>query len=160
MMDSWLTQRCQNGLPVANSVANVALNADGKVAAFSHNFVAPKSVAAPTPKLKAAKAVSSAAKLLDGTSTGRDVELKYYALEDNTLALTQVVELKLKNGHTVRSFVDASSGEVHGLFDFTSNLSVSLRGVDLVDICLTETRRCSSASLPSTARIRRKISSS
>lgn len=122
-----------NGIPVANSVANVALNAAGKVASYSHNFVTPKKVAAPTPKLKYQDATSAAAKFLDGTATGRDVQLKYYALEDDTLALTQSVELKLKNEHTVRAFVDAETGEVHGLFDFTSNLSYRVSPINSQD---------------------------
>lgn len=139
----------------------MALNADGQVAAYSHNFVKPTSVAAPTPKLQPKAAKTSAAKLLGGEDTGHDSELKYYALEDNTLALTHAVELKLDNGHTVRSFVDANTGEVHGLFDYTSNLSV--RPCDTLALPIfayTSQPCCSSAFRLSRVRIRPRISSS
>lgn len=122
-----------NGIPVVNSVANVALNSAGKVVAFSQNFVSSDKAASAKPKITVDSAVASATKLLSGSATGRESSLKYYALEDDTLALTHAVELKLKNDHTVRAFVDAASGDVRGMFDFTSNLSYRVSPINSQD---------------------------
>lgn len=106
-------------------VAHTSLNAAGKVVAFSSNFAAPQKVADPTPKLTADEAAGKAIKLLAAHHVGQAPALKYLALENGDLALAHVVRLTLDgNGHLVDAFVDAHSGDVHAVTDYTVNLVV------------------------------------
>ncbi|KZW02695.1 hypothetical protein EXIGLDRAFT_732940 [Exidia glandulosa HHB12029] len=114
-----------NGIPVANAVANVALNSKGDVVSFASNFIKVSGFAAPSTKAKitADAAIDHAAKALGGRHTGRAPELEFLATEDGTLALTHAVRLEIDGSkHMVEAYIDARTGEVRGLVDFTNDL--------------------------------------
>ncbi|EJD53231.1 hypothetical protein AURDEDRAFT_110932 [Auricularia subglabra TFB-10046 SS5] len=120
----YVSQRFNN-IPVANAVANVALNKAGSVVSFGSSFTKPSKVASPFPKISAAEASSKAEEFLDGKRNEIAPSLEYYALDSGNLALTHVVQVELNgNGHLVEAFVDAATGEVHGINDFTSHLTL------------------------------------
>ncbi|EJD55678.1 hypothetical protein AURDEDRAFT_78936 [Auricularia subglabra TFB-10046 SS5] len=124
------------GVPVANAVANVALNAKGDVVSFSSNFVKLNSFVAPStePKLTAQEAISSAVQALGGVHTGKEPELEFLALEDGQLALTHAVRLELdENGHMVEAYIDAKTGEVRGMVDFTNDLTMRVVPITKAD---------------------------
>ncbi|KZV93971.1 hypothetical protein EXIGLDRAFT_709287 [Exidia glandulosa HHB12029] len=113
-----------NGINVANAVANVALNKAGKVVSFGSSFIKPTRIASAVPKLSVDEAVSKASSFLDGAANEIAPKLEYYSLDDGSLALAHAVQLELSNGHLVEAFVDAHTGDVLGMTDFTNDLTV------------------------------------
>ncbi|KAG8827740.1 hypothetical protein FRC19_000749 [Serendipita sp. 401] len=126
----WI-QEMVNGIPVANSVANVAFNAANDVVAFGTNFQSTESafgggpsVAPATPAITVADAVRSAEKTLSGTHNGHNPSLEYYVESSGSLVLTYVVQVVTPDGqHWYEAFVDASNGNVIGSNDFSASAS-------------------------------------
>lgn len=114
-----------NGIPVANAVAHSTLNKDGNVVAFSSSFVRPQGkVPGAIPSLSAKEASEIVVSKLAATPTEREVKLEYYANDDGTLSLSHVIEAHIDdNGHLVEAFIDAHSGDVVGMIDFTTSLT-------------------------------------
>ncbi|EJC99667.1 uncharacterized protein FOMMEDRAFT_127852 [Fomitiporia mediterranea MF3/22] len=108
-----------NGVEVANAVANVALNSDDKVVTFGANFVKPQSVSSTIPKISSDEAISAAEKQLGATHNGFPTGLEFFAKDDGSVVLTHVVQVE--NVHWLETFVDAQSGEVVGVNDFTAD---------------------------------------
>jgi len=125
----------QNGILVANTLANVALNNKGDVLSYSSNFVkwnkggnsfvsgtgkGPNT----TPKLSADEATSRAAKSLGGRpDSRRKPALEFLAVEDGSLKLTHAVRMHVE-GRVLEAYVGADDGEVLGLVDYTSDLDM------------------------------------
>ncbi|KAG8771054.1 hypothetical protein FRC15_003655, partial [Serendipita sp. 397] len=123
-------QQVVNGIPVANAVANVALNTNDDVVAFGANFHgengarAPASIAPATPAITKESAISSAEHKLGGSHNGKVPTLEYYIQSSGNLALTWVVEVQTRDGsHWYEAFVDASNGNVIASNDFVANSS-------------------------------------
>ncbi|EJD49466.1 hypothetical protein AURDEDRAFT_112612 [Auricularia subglabra TFB-10046 SS5] len=115
-----------HGIPVANAVANIALNKAGRVVSSGSSFVAPRgTVAAPAPKLSEQQAIDAAAKQLGGAPTSDAAPLEFLALDDGRVVLTRSVQLELAgSGHLVEAFVDAETGSVRAMNDFTTTLTM------------------------------------
>ncbi|KAG8831426.1 hypothetical protein FRC17_003162, partial [Serendipita sp. 399] len=123
-------QRVVNGIPVANAVANVALNKNDDVVAFGANFHgengarAPASIAPATPAITKEAAITSAERRLRGAHNGKVPTLEYYVQPSGDLTLTWVVEVQTRDGnHWFEAFVDASNGNVVASNDFVSSAS-------------------------------------
>lgn len=116
-----------HGIPVANAVANVALNKAGRVVSFGSSFVNSRAPALPTTAtlLSEEDAITKAAQLLEGRPESSAAPLEWLARDNGALVLTRTVQLELTgNGHLVEAFVDASTGAVHALNDFTTSLTL------------------------------------
>ncbi|KAH9082204.1 hypothetical protein EDB83DRAFT_623829 [Lactarius deliciosus] len=113
-----------NGVPVANAVANVAFNDDGKVLSFSSSFVKPSGSADQTPTVLLNDAIVTAEKALDGTHNGHPATLEFLIQPDGTAALTHVIQIQNERAGTwVEAFVDAHSNNVVSVTDFVAKSS-------------------------------------
>ncbi|KAI9434881.1 Fungalysin metallopeptidase-domain-containing protein [Lactarius indigo] len=113
-----------NGVPVANAVANVAFNDDGKVLSFSSSFVKPSRSADQTPTVPLSDAIATAEKAQDGTHNGHPATLEFLIQPDGSAVLTHVIQIQ--NEHTgtwVEAFVDAHSNKVVSVTDFVAKAS-------------------------------------
>ncbi|KAI9428469.1 Fungalysin metallopeptidase-domain-containing protein [Lactarius indigo] len=113
-----------NGVPVANAVANVAFNDDGKVLSFSSSFVKPSGSADQAPTVSLSDAIATAEKALDGTHNGHPATLEFLIQPDGSAVLTHVIQIQ--NEHTgtwVEAFVDAHSNKVVSVTDFVAKAS-------------------------------------
>ncbi len=137
-----------NGIPVANAVANIALNNEGKVVAFGSSFlhnggfhfvlehshridVVELSIAkapSPIPSISVASAITTAEHHLDGRYDQTHYpapSLQYLAKEDGSFALTHVFHVTNDtNGTYYEAFVDAHSGELVSVTDFVAQATV------------------------------------
>ncbi len=139
------TMRVQNGVPIANAVANVAFNKANQVVSFGSSFVntsthlpesanidAPilrnvsASVPSTTPSISLEDAISTAESQLSGKFNEHPATLEFVAQKDGSLALTHVVQIQNdETGAWFEAFVDAHSGELVQLTDFVAKASVS-----------------------------------
>ncbi|KAI5116385.1 hypothetical protein M0805_005882 [Coniferiporia weirii] len=108
-----------NGIEVANAVANVALNTNGKVVSFGSNFIKPDSVSSSTPAISSDAAISAAETKLHATHNGFPTDLEFFAKDDGSMVLTHVIQVE--NEHWLEAFIDAQSGDVVGVNDFTAD---------------------------------------
>ncbi|KAH8989250.1 hypothetical protein EDB92DRAFT_1817186 [Lactarius akahatsu] len=104
-----------NGVPVANAVANVAFNGDGKVLSFSSSFVKPYQ----TPTVSLNNVIIMAEKALDGTHNGHPTTLEFLIQPDGTAALMHVIQIQNERAGTwVEAFVDVHLNKVVSVTDF------------------------------------------
>ncbi|KIJ54535.1 hypothetical protein M422DRAFT_240602 [Sphaerobolus stellatus SS14] len=114
-----------NGIPIANAVANVAINHNNKVVTFGSNFVKPTKVSSSTPSISVASAISIAEEKLLATHNDHPASLEFFAKDDGSVVLTHVVQV-LNNDHWFEAFVDAHSGEIVNVIDFVADASYSV----------------------------------
>ncbi|KAH9056488.1 Fungalysin metallopeptidase-domain-containing protein [Lactarius vividus] len=113
-----------NGVPVANAVANVAFNGDGKVLSFSSSFVKPSGSADQTPTVSLGDAIVTAEKALDGTYNKHPATLEFLIQPDGSAALTHIIQIQNERAGTwVEAFVDAHSNKVVSVTDFVAKSS-------------------------------------
>ncbi|KAI0045234.1 hypothetical protein FA95DRAFT_1495706 [Auriscalpium vulgare] len=118
--NAWVKQQ-SNGVPFANAVANVAFNHDGKVVAFGSSFVKPAKIASHVPTVSLEDAIATAEKTLDGKYNDIPATLEFLVLEDKTVALTHVVQIRNEaTGAWVEAFVDAHANKVLSITDFVA----------------------------------------
>ncbi|KAH7086668.1 Fungalysin metallopeptidase-domain-containing protein [Auriculariales sp. MPI-PUGE-AT-0066] len=135
----WVRQKVA-GLRVANTLASVVQNSKGDVLSYSSSFVAPKSGNSftgytTTPKLSIDQAAASAVKTLGGRHDASHApSLEFYVVESGDLKLTHSLRMHLADGDIVQAYVDANDGTVHGIIDYTSDLSARVVPVTDVDI--------------------------
>ncbi|KAL5486280.1 hypothetical protein ACEPAI_7326 [Sanghuangporus weigelae] len=120
-----------DGIEVANAVANVALNSDDKVVTFGANFVKPKSVSSTEPKISVDQAIAAAEQRLGGAHNEIPTSLEFYVKDDNSAVLTHVVQVE--SDHLLEAFVDAESGEVIAVNDFTADSAFLVIPINLQD---------------------------
>ncbi|KAG8688056.1 hypothetical protein FRC08_011642 [Ceratobasidium sp. 394] len=112
-----------NGVALANAVANVALKND-KVVSFGASFIKPKSVSSTQPKLSAADAITKAEKVIGGKYNKWPTTLEYFAKDSDHVVLTHVVQIRNeKTSEWYEAFVDATTGEIVNVIDFSSDAS-------------------------------------
>ncbi|KAH7091877.1 hypothetical protein BKA62DRAFT_786869 [Auriculariales sp. MPI-PUGE-AT-0066] len=100
-------------IKVANAVAHSTFHNTDKIVACSSSFVTPQNQPATKATISTDAAISA------------DVGLKYLSTDSNDLVLTHVIETTVDgNGHLVKAFVDASTGEHVGLVDYTTQLTL------------------------------------
>jgi extracellular elastinolytic metalloproteinase len=113
-----------DGVPFANAVANVAFDKDNKVVSFSSSFVKPKSLPSSKPAVSLQDAIVAAEEALDGKHNDHKPTLEYLALEDGSVALTHVVQIRDEDkGIWKEAFVDAHTKELRGVTDFVAKAS-------------------------------------
>jgi extracellular elastinolytic metalloproteinase len=125
-----------NGIQVTNAVANVALSKQQKVVAFGSNFVTPKKVAPAHPTLSEAEAIAIAENNLGAKHVDVPVSIEYFAQEDNSVALTYVVQVDNEK-HWYQASIDAHSGKVLNVVDFVAEAAyrvVPLTSQDLTEV--------------------------
>ena len=124
-----------NGIPVANAVANVAINKANKVATFGSSFVKASKVASPTPAISVEDAIATAEKQLDGTfekDNFPEPALEYLSKDDGSVVLAHVFQVRNEEaGSWFEAFVDAHTGDLVAVTDFVSKGSVSLLFIEL-----------------------------
>ncbi|KJA20476.1 hypothetical protein HYPSUDRAFT_203789 [Hypholoma sublateritium FD-334 SS-4] len=111
-------KQTDNGVPIANAVANIAWKGD-IVVAFGHSFVEKKSAADTSPRIEIPHAISTAELRLNGTHTGHPTKTQYLATSSGHLALVHAVQIENDDlGTHYEAFVDAHSGQLLSLTDF------------------------------------------
>ncbi|KAI9456867.1 hypothetical protein BJY52DRAFT_1212809 [Lactarius psammicola] len=94
-----------NGIPVANAVANVAFNNNGKVSSYSSSFIEHK-------------------KSLYGTHNGQPATLEFIMQPNGFAALTHVIQIQNDTARTwYEAFVDAHNNTILSVTDFVSKAS-------------------------------------
>ncbi|CAE6441585.1 unnamed protein product, partial [Rhizoctonia solani] len=110
-----------NGIPVANAVANVAVK-DNKVLSFSASFV--KATLHRPSQNSQSKMQLRRLTLTGAKYNSFPVGLEYFAKDNDQVVLTHTVQVQ--NTATMEwylTYIDASSGEVVNLVDFTAEAS-------------------------------------
>ncbi|KAK0431442.1 Fungalysin metallopeptidase-domain-containing protein [Armillaria borealis] len=116
-------RQTHDGVPFANAVGNVAMKND-KIVSFGSSFVSPKSIASSTPSVALEDAIASAESTLSGTFNQFPPTLEYLVKDDNTVALTHVIQIENEEtGAWFEVFVDAHAGDVVSVTDFVSKAS-------------------------------------
>ncbi|KAF9020455.1 hypothetical protein BDZ89DRAFT_958355 [Hymenopellis radicata] len=116
-------RQSHDGIPFANAVANVAMQ-NNKVVSYGSSFVTCSSIAPSTPSVAVEDAISMAENMLGGTFNQWNSTLEYLVKEDNTAALTHVVQIQNQDtGAWFEAFVDAHSGELLSVTDFVAKAS-------------------------------------
>ncbi|CAE6466085.1 unnamed protein product [Rhizoctonia solani] len=127
-----------NGIRVANAVANVAIK-ENKVISYGVNFVKPKAVSSATPQISQESAVTTAESVTGATYNLHPVELQYFVKDTGYAVLAYTIEVENDKTHEWYSVhVDASSGEIVNVVDFTRRLT-SYRVTPFTSQDLTDT---------------------
>lgn len=83
-------------------------------------------MAASTPSITVEQAIASAEETLGGKFNDHPPTLEFLAKDDNTVALTHVVQIQnATTGAWFEAFVDAHSGKVISVTDFVAKAAVS-----------------------------------
>ncbi|KAG6844364.1 hypothetical protein H0H93_016533, partial [Arthromyces matolae] len=94
------------------------------VVAFGSSFVKPTSIAPSTPAISVADAIRTAEKTLDGSYNDFPTKLEYIVKDDNSAVLAHVIQIQnAASGSWYQAFVDAHSGELVSVVDFTAQAS-------------------------------------
>ncbi|KAG8906522.1 hypothetical protein FRB99_006742 [Tulasnella sp. 403] len=109
-----------NKIEVANSVANVAIK-DNKVVAFGANFVQPRHIASPKPRLSPSQAIVAASSELGANYYYWPAQLEYVLISANTALLTYVVQVR-HDDQWFDFFVDADSGEIVNVVELSGDV--------------------------------------
>ncbi|KAH9053792.1 Fungalysin metallopeptidase-domain-containing protein [Lactarius vividus] len=113
-----------NGIPVANAVANVAFNNNGKVSSFSSSFVDHTGAADTDPSVSLADAITTAEKTLDGTYNGHPPTLEFFVQPNGFAALAHVIQIQNEaTGTWYEAFVDAHENTLLSVTDFVAKAS-------------------------------------
>ncbi|KAH7102041.1 Fungalysin metallopeptidase-domain-containing protein [Auriculariales sp. MPI-PUGE-AT-0066] len=123
------------GIPIANTLSNVALSKSGDVLSYSSSLIdfrSSSSFAAAggyktTPKLTTDEASSFAVQALGGRADSQlKPSLQFFAIDDGSLKLTHAIRVNLADGHLVDAFVDTEDGSLRGVMDYTFELSMRI----------------------------------
>ncbi|KAK0450465.1 metalloprotease [Desarmillaria tabescens] len=114
-----------DGVLFANAVANVAFK-NGNAVSFGSSFVDTSNIAAPQPSIQLDSIISKVEDALAATYSGIN-SLEYLALSDGSVALTHVVQVLNADANTgYEAFVDAHSGDIIALTDFSSQATYTV----------------------------------
>ncbi|QRV77598.1 extracellular metalloproteinase MEP [Ceratobasidium sp. AG-Ba] len=110
-----------NGLPVANAVANVAIE-NNKILSFGSSFVKPANIASKHPGLTEEDAITIAENATGGTYNEWPTSLEYFISDHGHAALVYIVQVqKAETSEWYEIFVDASNGSIVNIIDFVAH---------------------------------------
>ncbi|KAI9434966.1 Fungalysin metallopeptidase-domain-containing protein [Lactarius indigo] len=118
-----------NEVPVANAVANIAFNNDGKVSSFSSSFVEhcrfyQAGAADTNASVSLTNATATAEKTLAGTYNGHPPKLEFVVQPNGFAALAHVIQIQNETtGTWYEAFVDAHNNTLLSLTDFAARAS-------------------------------------
>ncbi|KAK0450463.1 Fungalysin metallopeptidase-domain-containing protein [Desarmillaria tabescens] len=114
-----------DGVPFANAVANVAFK-NGNAVSFGSSFVDTPKIASSQPSIELDSIISKVEDALSGTYNDIN-SLEYLVLSDGSVALTHVVQVLNADANTgYEAFVDAHSGDIIALTDFSSQAAYAV----------------------------------
>ncbi|KAH8983996.1 Fungalysin metallopeptidase-domain-containing protein [Lactarius hatsudake] len=117
------------GVPVANAVANVAFNDNGKLSSYSSSFIKHcrlflAAAADIDPSVSIDDAITTAERTLAGTHDGHPPKLEFVVKPCGFAALTHVIQIHNKTAGTwYEAFVDAHDNKVISVTDFVAKAS-------------------------------------
>ncbi|KAK0436229.1 Fungalysin metallopeptidase-domain-containing protein [Armillaria borealis] len=113
------------GVPFANAVANVAFK-NGNAVSLGSSFVDTSNIASSQPSIELDSIISKVEDALTATYSGIN-SLEYLALEDGSVALAHVVQVLNADANTAyEAFVDAHSGDIIGITDFSAQATYTV----------------------------------
>ncbi|KAI9439555.1 Fungalysin metallopeptidase-domain-containing protein [Lactarius indigo] len=113
-----------NGVPIANAVANIVFNSDGKVSSFSSSFVKLSGSADTNPSVSVDVATATAEKALNGTYNGHNTTLEFVVQPNGYAALSHVIQIQNDTAGTwYEAFVDAHNNTLITVTDFAARAS-------------------------------------
>ncbi|KAG5653868.1 hypothetical protein H0H81_009947 [Sphagnurus paluster] len=119
-------KQAHDGVPFANAVANVAWK-DGKIVAFGSSFVNTTNIASSKPSLSVDSLIPKVEQALDGKFNDHPPSLEYLVRDDQSVALTHVVQVSNKEAGTwFEAYVCAHTGKIYSVTDFVAHASYTV----------------------------------
>ncbi|KAH9029325.1 Fungalysin metallopeptidase-domain-containing protein [Lactarius deliciosus] len=120
---AFLTQKI-SGVPIANAVASIALNRNGKISSLSSSFVKLSGSADVNPSISVEDATTTAEKALKGTYNGHKTTLEFVVQPNGYAALSHVIQIQNDTAGTwYEAFIDAHSNTLLSVTDFVARAS-------------------------------------